>query len=784
MRTDIDGSDDDQALDVEVQGRLTRLSSGTQWLVGRHQDADVVVSDPTVSRTHAVISRSGRGWRVADAASANGLWCAGRRVSEVGVVDDTVTVLLGGWPDGVQLRLSPPTVDLPADSRQAGSGAAVGGAPKRRHPLRSGRITIGRARDNDIVLSDLLVSRHHAELVVLPDSVEIVDLGSANGTFLAGRRVSRRHVADREVVAVGPYLLQRDGASLVEWADEGDVRFGADGVTVSVDAGQRLVDDVGFTLAPRTLMAVVGPSGAGKSTLLGALTGLRPATAGSVTYAGLDLYRHYDQLRHRIGFVPQDDILHTALTVREALTYGAELRFPSDTTPAERAGRVVEVAAELSLTERLDTRISRLSGGERKRASTALELLPRPSLLFLDEPTSGLDTDLDREVMHRLRALADGGRTVVVVTHNLEHLQVCDLVMVLARGGHLAYLGPPDGAFAYFGAPTWADVFAQLKARDGAAWAASFRSWPIRAPSAEPLSSAPGAPTRAGRRPAAPDGRSPARTASGQFGTLVRRQVKVTSADRTLGAILVALPVVLALIARVVPAENGLARLPENTDARQLLLVLVVGASLMGSAAAVRELVKERAIYRRERAIGLSVWVYLASKVVVLGGLTLAQGVVLTLLALAGRPGAQSAVLLGSPLVEMALTVAAVAAVSALIGLLISALVRDENQAMPLLVLLSMAQLVLCGALVPVVGRVVLEQLSWLLPARWGFSATAATVGLLDMGAPADPPDQTWRHDVTTWLTDLSALAAIAVVAVLLTHRLLLRLDPRRGPSR
>jgi ABC-type multidrug transport system ATPase subunit len=573
---------------------------------------------------------------------------------------------------------------------------------------------------------------------------------------------------------IGPHRLRYDGSDLVESIDDGDVEFGASHLAVAVAHDRLLLDDVSFTLPPRTLMAVVGPSGAGKSTLLGALTGARPATSGAVVYAGRSLYGDYDELRQRIGFVPQQDILHQTLTIRQALEFGAALRFPADTSPAERTERVLHVAEELRLSDRLDTRINRLSGGERKRASTAMELLTKPSLLFLDEPTSGLDADLDRDVMQQLRSLADGGRTVIVITHNLEHLDMCDLVLVLARGGNLAYLGPPGDVRPYFGAGVWADVFSTLRGRPGSEWAALLRSRSGNDPWAAPMElPAEGAPVVA----LPPIRRQQPKA---QFAILTRRYVAVTAADRALVAILALLPVVLALIARIVPAEHGLALMPGNGDARQLLLVLVIGACLMGTASAVRELVKERVIYQRERAVGLSSGAYLASKVAVLGTLAVVQATVLTVLSLAGRPGPSHASLLPSSTGEIALAVAMASLASTALGLLLSSVVRDENQAMPLLVLATMAQLVLCGALVPMVGRPGLEQFSWLFPARWAMAATASTVDLPAMAVPPPvPADPSWQHGGAIWLGDIVVLIAMATGAIGLVTLALGRLDPK-----
>ncbi len=231
-------------------------------------------------------------------------------------------------------------------------------------------------------------------------------------------------------------------------------------LAVRVDKGRRtLLDTVSFPVGEKSLLAVVGPSGAGKSTLLNALTGLRPADGGTVLYDGRDLYRDYAELRQRIGLVPQDDILHSQLTVRRALGYAAQLRFPEDTAKAERQARVDEVIRELGLDQRVKQPIHSLSGGQRKRVSVALELLTKPSLLFLDEPTSGLDPGMDRSVMHMLRGLADDGRTVIVVTHSVLSLDVCDRLLVLAPGGRIAFYGPPEDALPFFGFAQWPEAF-------------------------------------------------------------------------------------------------------------------------------------------------------------------------------------------------------------------------------------------------------------------------------------------------------------------------------------
>ena len=270
------------------------------------------------------------------------------------------------------------------------------------HHLASGLIRIGRDDVNDIVLDELSVSRKHAEVRQTADGFEVVDLGSTNGTFHNGRQVSRAALREGDLISIGRHRFVFESQRLQEFVDSGPVSLVADDLMVQIGDAV-LLDDISFALPAASLLAVIGPSGCGKSTLLRAMTGLRPANTGRVRYDGRDLYEDYAELRYRIGLVPQDDVLHRQLTVRRALRFAAALRFADDVPRRERWARVDEVLKLLGLTTRAKQRIDKLSGGQRKRTSVALELLTEPSLLYLDEPTSGLDPALDKEVMTELR---------------------------------------------------------------------------------------------------------------------------------------------------------------------------------------------------------------------------------------------------------------------------------------------------------------------------------------------------------------------------------------------
>ncbi|MEV6104817.1 FHA domain-containing protein [Streptomyces sp. NPDC051940] len=762
---------------VESDGHSLVMHPSRSYSVGRDPDSDIVLADARVSWHHAVLRPEADRWTLQDEGSTNGTYANGRRVrhwdvgpgSEIrfGSPADGPTAVLSGVPQPAEAH--PSAVSMPSATR-------IFAQPTTIRPLPARTIRIGRMSDNEVVIDDLVVSRAHAELRSRPDGgYDIVDLGSHNGTYLNGQRVEKAPVGPGDVIGIGHSAFVLVGDELQEYVDTGEVSLDVQDLSVRVDHGRKtLIEDVTFPVGEKTLLAVVGPSGAGKSTLLGALTGQRPADEGRVLYDGRDLYRDYAELRQRIGLVPQDDILHAQLTVRRALQYAAELRFPGDTSRSERQERVDEVVRELGLEQRADQPIHSLSGGQRKRVSVALELLTKPSLLFLDEPTSGLDPGMDRSVMHMLRGLADDGRTVIVVTHSVLSLDVCDRLLVLAPGGRIAYFGPPGETLDYFGYEQWPEAFEAFENEASRDWAGQYRTSPLHQRYIASASEQP----RLGAAPVPEAAVAPppkAQSWGSQLRTLIRRYAAALSADRTFLVIMIALPFVMGAMTRALAGSE----LNQDT-ALNALLILCVGAVLTGAANAVRELVKERVIYQRERAVGLSRSAYLMSKVVVLGLVTVVQAVVLTLVGLIGvdlnAPGGEGVFL--PPLVEITMAVALLAFTAMMLGLLVSALVRKEEVTMPLLVLLAIIQVVFCGALLPLDGVPVLEQLSWLVPARWALGAMAATVDLHRI-VPTDlTEDPLFEHTASVWLTDMGALLGLAVLFGLVVARLLRRHEP------
>jgi ABC-type multidrug transport system ATPase subunit len=483
------------------------------------------------------------------------------------------------------------------------------------------------------------------------------------------------------------------------------------------------LDRVSFSARPGTLTALIGPSGAGKSTLARVLAGVTRPDSGAVHFDGT------------VGMVPQDDILHGKLTVAEALGYAAELR---SADPAA----IAAVLAELELTPHADTRIDTLSGGQRKRVSVALELLTSPSLLILDEPTTGLDPALDRQVMTLLRRLADAGRVVIVVTHSLTFLDVCDQVLLLAPGGKTAYCGAPADLEVVLGCADWAEIFTRLSA-DPEGAQRHYPHTPVLA--------------RSRRSPSRQNG-------VGQIRTVVRRQVRLLTADRGHLVFLAVLPLLVGILPLTVSGHAGflVSAASAPLEAKQLIALTNFAAILMGATLTVRDLTGERAIYARERAAGLSAGAYLLAKIAVFGTVAAAQAVLLVLIVCIGKPAPTEATTLGSPVLELGVGVAATGVVAAILGLAISAAARTVDQVMPLLAVALAAQLVLAGGFIPVTDRPALSALASLTPARWGFSASASTadLGNLVVGIARDGH---WQHTAGAWLFDMAMLGLLAL---------------------
>ncbi|MFQ6324543.1 FHA domain-containing protein [Nocardia sp. CWNU-33] len=815
-----------QTITVRHDGTERVFDSSNPITMGRAPEVTLFVDSPLVSRVHATLTWQGSAWVLTDNGSTNGVFVDARRLGQPVSIDRPTQVRLGDAISGPLLHLlpavpsprqarthlapppghhhqqqrqPPQSGQLPPSAQLPQSGQLPQNVPSQQlninmttradtsslPPLRArpstsqiargdrlppGGLDIGRTTDNQIVVNDPLASRKHARLVAAKEGLTIEDLGSANGTFVNGRREQRTVLRERDIITIGniDFVVQQ-GTLVHRQKPVAEQGLHVHGVGFTVEGNKQLLVDVNMQAGRGTLTALIGPSGAGKSTLSKLIAGTTNPSGGVVTFEGRNLHAEYEALRSRIGMVPQDDVLHRQLTVRQALGYAAELRLPPDNSKADRQQVIDGVLKELSLTEHADTRVDRLSGGQRKRASVALELLTGPSLLILDEPTSGLDPALDRQVMVMLRELADAGRVVIVVTHSVACLDMCDQVLLLAPGGKTAFCGHPAGVGGALGTSDWAEIFAKVAANPDQAFAA-YRSRQAAVPPPPP-------PAQTGHA-----GSPPQSSGGKQFSTLARRQVRLIFADRGYLAFLVILPFILGVLSLVVPGQNGfqrgaLAALPDGTfaptggsETQQLLVVLILGACFMGSTLTVRDLVGERTIFFRERAVGLKPSAYLMAKIAVFSVTAFLQSAVLVGITLAGKKAPAEGSVIANGSVELYIDISLTAVCCVVFGLLLSSLARSNEQVMPMLVVMIMAQLVMAGGLIPVTGRVVLEQLSWLFPARWGYAAGASTVNVREVFLNAQP-DTLWQHKSDIWGLDVALLVVITVILAIFTWR-------------
>ncbi|HEY8148801.1 MAG TPA: FHA domain-containing protein [Vicinamibacteria bacterium] len=690
---------------VELAGAVLRI--------GRAEGSSVwTPSDRIVSAQHAKIVRLEDGYVVIDLESRNGTYLNGHRIERSPLRHGDV---LGLGPGGPEMK-----AEILAPAHAASSGATVviprfeDLAARRQDGVLLQEVTVGdtpllvgRGDGAGLRLDSPIVSREHARFASGDGALSVQDLDSSNGTFVDGTRADRATVADGARVVIGPFVLvvTGDGRRLQVLDTRHRARLEARGIGASAQA-HTILRDISLTLPPGSFTAIIGPSGAGKSTLLSALSGARPAQQGQVLLNGADLYREFEALKASVGYVPQDDLVHRELTVSQSLDYTARLRLPPDTTPEERARRVAQVLATLELTERADAPIHRLSGGQRKRVSIASELLTEPTLLFLDEPTSGLDPGLEEALMLLLRELSYKGKSVVLVTHTLDNIHLCDAVVLLVDG-RLAFHGPAAEARKQFGIEHMVNLYARLKEKTAEQWQAEYAARSEPEEPSVPVSVPVPVPVR--KADQAPRGARPWR----QLAILSRRYLATLTRDTRNAWLLVAqAPLIAGLIGLSLlygPGDVAYTK-PKNT----ILLLLALTAVWFGCSNAVRELVKERPIYLRERMVNLRILPYLASKVAVLGALALVQCVLFLVILdrWFGVPGRFPLLLGGMMLASV---------VGILAGLAVSAMATTADRAMTLLPILLIPQVLFTFPAVQMDMKGPAGVIARAMPTWWSF---------------------------------------------------------------
>jgi ABC-type multidrug transport system ATPase subunit/pSer/pThr/pTyr-binding forkhead associated (FHA) protein len=774
--------------------------------IGRDPSSDIVINEPVVSGFHAQIVRDGNQLTLVHPhpsrqGTLNGLLYQGRHIPGNQVFRKPLA-------RGDIFRIGDEHGTLVTLTFNDGSGAPQDILPEIRPiPLGAPLLTIGRAPDNTMVLNHPQVSAHHAQLEQVQGGYRIVDRGSTNHVYVNAQQVSNQLLKPGDEIRIGPFKFTYTGTQLTQHDESNSIRIDALHLKKVGTKETILINDISITVPPRKFIALVGGSGAGKSTLMDALNGLRPAQQGAVLYNGQDYYRHLAAFSTQLGYVPQDDIIHRDLTVERALYYAAKMRLPDDFTEEQIKQRINEVLEDVEMSFRRHLLVSKLSGGQRKRVSIALELLANPSVFFLDEPTSGLDPGLDRKMMFLLRKLADKGRTIVLVTHATNNINACDYVCFLCQGGRLAYYGPPDEAKAFFGKTDFAEIYSALEPTEEnpnipAQAEARFKASPdFQKYVVAPLQQGPAGHAQVQQQPAEVK-KAKRGKAWKQFTILSRRFLELLKNDTgNLLILLLQAPViglVLLFLAghgtfdttsvancpsqavpgippsatdfrghcdalvRMLNTQAGLqyAALHGGTDtilnesitvgsggdAQKILFIMGFSAVLFGCINGAGAIVKETAIYRRERAVNLGIAPYLFSKVAVLGVLCLLQSAVLVLFVDIKAP-LQRGVFL-PPALEIYITLALTALAGLMVGLAVSAIAPNNDRAMSFIPIIVIAQVIFSGIIFPL-NNVVLKFLGIFFAAGWAMAGMGTSMGLHSDKLGADdcsyvqpPPDQ------------------------------------------
>lgn len=630
--------------------------------------------------------------------------------------------------------------------------------------LPEGPLSIGRDPENaDVCLSDVRVSRIHARVERKGNSATITDLKSANGTFVDGERIRKpTEIRQGSRVQIGPHTLVFRGKALHPITHDNNVQLIARNLVRRVPdrkhRGQTkvILDDISLVIQPKEFVCILGPSGSGKTTLLSALSARIPADEGTVFLNGDNLYAHFEALKQNLAVVPQRDVLHDLLPLNLALWYTARLRLPADMSDADIEARIDETLDTVSLVQRQYTQIRQLSGGQIRRASWANEAICNPSLIFLDEVTSGLDEQTDAEMMRLFRRMADDGKTMVCVTHSLSYVeQNCHIVVILADGGVLAFVGPPADALDYFGIERLGDVYQQMSTRSSEEWKNEFRRSKYYEAYVER------------RLPASTDGAALGKSqgwqprefiaAWRQFQLLFRRNLSIQWADKRALAMVFGQSLIIGVLLAwlfgdisQIDAEPDARKLlsltmegmqwedlelfPDEQDkflneagtalttdrSSKLLFLLCISCIWFGCNNSAKEIVKERAIYGKERDVGLKVLSYYSSKVVLLGVLSVAQttllfGIVATFTQLGGDTAVQWLFLALASLVGVAM------------GLAISALASTEDVAVTIVPMVLIPQIILAGLIAPLLHHT--REFSQIcIPAYWSFQGLMTTL--------------------------------------------------------
>jgi ABC-type multidrug transport system ATPase subunit/pSer/pThr/pTyr-binding forkhead associated (FHA) protein len=668
--------------------------------IGKSNDNDVVLSNKYISKHHAKIQVDLSGnLYIIDLGSTNGTFINGKKIqSDVKTPFSKIDNVEFSHGQGVKLVFNPDAYKSIENGPIGGgkleeSGSDTLNTSNILDKLKiQNKIIIGRNPNCDVIIDNPSVSRSHAMIEKVSENQYLIkDLGSLNGTYVNGSRISSNgvKVGTNDNIIIGRFKISlKEGAR--DLSQEAAIK--AEKIVKKYSNGYVGLHETSIEIPSKSLLAVMGPSGCGKSTLLKALNGDSPASQGRVTICGLELNENYDYIKTHIGYVPQDDIVHRELSVYKSLYFAAKLRL-SDATDAEIEQKIDQVLDSLNITHIKNNLVSGISGGQRKRVSIAVELLTDPLVLFLDEPTSPLDPQTIEDFLECLRKLAENGTTVIMVTHKPEDLDYMDSVIFMAEGGHLVYYGTTTGYVSHFKQERVTKVYAELVKENAGPWIDLYKR------QNPPSSQAPLPPQQI---------KSTSKiNYLKQFFWLTTRYFNIKLNDKVNSLFMIGQAPIIALLVVVIFDHIELA----------VPFLIAVSAIWFGANNAAREIVGEFPIYKRERMFNQDIFIYIFSKITVLGTFATVQAIIFITILYAKFSGDAQVVWNNPHISCMWMIFLSISAT--LMGLFLSAIVNTTEKVMTLVPITLIPQILL-GGLLSKISSSVVEVLSYVTISRWG----------------------------------------------------------------
>lgn len=676
---------------------------------GRSEKNDVILSSLLVTYEHGRFVYKNNSWIMEDKAAYKNIG------STNGLIYNNMSIVSRTISDGDFIRIDDGVETVSEGVLFVFSSADSENKWQTLTLSEKSELTIGRDNTCNLVLPHISVSKCHAKILCEADGYYIIDNDSTNGVIVNNRLISGKvKLHEKDVIVITNSKLIFTSKAIFYCCYKSGISVDAADVVIKRGKDRKAFvtcNHVNLNIKPGELVAVIGGSGAGKSTILNAMCGYLEPTQGEVYINGVDLYRNFDSLKKLIGYVPQSDIVYDNLTLHDMLMYTAKLRLPKDTLPAERESAINRAIEMVELPEKKNSLIKSLSGGQRKRASIAVELLSDSNLLFLDEPASGLDPGTERNLMQSLRTMADGGKTVILVTHSALQLQMCDKIVFMGKGGNLCFYGSYDEALKFFGVLDIVDVYNMIT-ENAQHWRTEYEKTKSSSNKV---------------RESATVSSKPKKNRLKQLGVLSARYIKLVINDKQrLLLLLLQAPLLAVLISFVADGQQ----FEQYEMSKSLLFALSCSAFWVGMLNAIQEICKERTVMKREYMTGLSLGSYILSKIIVLGGLCLIQSFLITGVfgLMVGLPENG---IITHPFIEIFLTTFITAVASAAMGLFVSSLFTNADRAMTVAPILLMPQILFSGLIFDLEGAT--EFISWLAVCRWSMEGYGTTANLNEL---------------------------------------------------